>query len=62
MDSSSEVFIALMRTLLVAKEAILPYAMTILESLASILHSISSNPSNPKFNHFVFECLGASIS
>ncbi|KAJ3031576.1 UNVERIFIED_CONTAM: importin-alpha export receptor [Siphonaria sp. JEL0065] len=52
---------ALMRVLLVARDDILPYASEILNRLTQIISVIAENPSNPKFNHFAFESVGALI-
>ncbi|KAI9337773.1 Cse1-domain-containing protein [Obelidium mucronatum] len=52
---------ALMRVLLVGRDDILPYASEILNRLTQIIDVIAKNPSNPKFNHFAFESVGALI-
>ncbi|CAO3625530.1 unnamed protein product [Cunninghamella echinulata] len=38
-----------------------PYVNVIMAKLTNILAIVSKNPSNPKFNHFVFESIGALI-
>lgn len=38
-----------------------PYVNVIMSKLTNILAVVSRNPSNPKFNHFVFESIGALI-
>jgi exportin-2 (importin alpha re-exporter) len=50
-----------MRVIFVSKEDMAPYAKNILERLVSILELISKNPSNPKFNHYVFESIGSLV-
>ncbi|KAJ3285820.1 importin-alpha export receptor [Rhizoclosmatium sp. JEL0117] len=52
---------ALMRVLLVARDDVLPYVSELLNRLTRIIEVISKNPSNPKFNHFAFESVGALI-
>lgn len=37
------------------------FKITIIEQLLNILQIILKNPSNPKFNHYIFECLGLLI-
>lgn len=37
------------------------FKVTIINQLLSILQIILKNPSNPKFNHYLFECLGLLI-
>ena len=50
-----------MRIISIAQKEILPYTSTVLEKLTRILEVISKNPSNPKFNHFVFESIGSLV-
>lgn len=50
-----------MRVIYISRAEMKPYAKTILEHLTKILELISKNPSNPKFNHYVFESIGALV-
>ncbi|KAJ3413290.1 Exportin-2 [Chytridiales sp. JEL 0842] len=52
---------AIARAVMTAQDDCLPSATDILTRLTKIIEAISRNPSNPKFNHFVFETLGALI-
>ncbi|KAJ1997714.1 importin-alpha export receptor, partial [Coemansia thaxteri] len=48
-----------MRVFLASRTNILPLAPAALGKLAVILGEVSKNPSNPKFNHFLFEAVGS---
>ncbi|KAI8321716.1 importin-alpha re-exporter [Martensiomyces pterosporus] len=48
-----------MRIFLASRTNILPLAPAALGKLAGILSEVSKNPSNPKFNHFMFEAIGS---
>ncbi|KAJ1940532.1 importin-alpha export receptor, partial [Kickxella alabastrina] len=48
-----------MRIVLATRTNILPLAPAALAKLAAILAEVSKNPSNPRFNHFMFEAIGA---
>ncbi|KAF9346193.1 importin-alpha export receptor, partial [Mortierella sp. NVP85] len=50
-----------MRVILTVRERMLPLVSLSLGRLTAIVHAVSSNPSNPKFNHYVFESIGALI-
>lgn len=50
-----------MRVLVIIKEAVLPFADTVLQNLIQITDIISANPSNPRFYYYHFEALGAFI-
>lgn len=52
---------AIMRVIITARGDAAPYASFIIQHLTAILSQISRNPSNPKFNHYVFEALGGLI-
>ena len=52
---------ALYRTLSVLKERALPLAGDMFTSLKSVLFSVKKNPTNPQFNHFLFECIALLI-
>lgn len=54
-------FIAVMRVIYIARQTMEPYVLHIFERLTKILEIISKNPSNPKFNHYVFESIGSLI-
>jgi exportin-2 (importin alpha re-exporter) len=51
----------LLRIIFSLKEAILPMTQLLFRELLLILQEVSKNPGNPKFNHFLFESLGALI-
>lgn len=50
-----------MRVIITCRQTLAPYVNIIIGKLTSILAVISSNPSNPRFNHYVFESIGALI-
>jgi exportin-2 (importin alpha re-exporter) len=50
-----------MRILIVSRDATGPLADFVLGELLKITLEISKNPSNPRFNHYNFESLGAII-
>lgn len=50
-----------MRVILTVREKMLPLVNICLARLTAIVQAVSSNPSNPQFNHFVFESIGALI-
>ncbi|KAF9316527.1 importin-alpha export receptor [Podila horticola] len=50
-----------MRVILTVREKMLPLVSLSLARLTHIVQAVSSNPSNPKFNHYVFESIGALI-
>ncbi|KAF8538224.1 Cse1-domain-containing protein [Trichophaea hybrida] len=50
-----------MRILIVARDSTGPLAEFVLKELLKITAEISKNPSNPRFNHYNFESLGAII-
>ncbi|KAJ1966324.1 importin-alpha export receptor [Dipsacomyces acuminosporus] len=50
---------AVMRIILATRTNIIPLAPAALGKLAGILQAVSKNPSNPKFNHFMFESVAA---
>ncbi|KAJ5070245.1 exportin-2 [Anaeramoeba ignava] len=52
---------AILRVIVVAKSYILPYAEVALKQLCSILLDICKNPTNPMFNHYLFESIAALI-
>jgi exportin-2 (importin alpha re-exporter) len=51
----------IMRTVMTLRGDVVPFAGTIINKLTSIIGVISSNPSNPKFNHYAFETLGGMV-
>lgn len=51
----------LMRILIVARESIGPLVEFALKELLKITAETSKNPSNPRFNHYTFESLGAVV-
>ncbi|CAG8777794.1 18793_t:CDS:2, partial [Acaulospora morrowiae] len=50
-----------MRVIFTAREDMVPYVADIMDHLNKILGEISKNPSNPRFNHYVFESIGALV-
>ncbi|KAF9182619.1 importin-alpha export receptor, partial [Haplosporangium sp. Z 767] len=50
-----------MRVILTVREKMMPLVSLCLARLTAIVQAVSSNPSNPKFNHYVFESIGALI-
>lgn len=50
-----------MRTVAFAKDAIAEYAPLIIESLSTVLGAVCANPTNPTFNHYLFETMAAVI-
>eukprot|EP01135_Chromosphaera_perkinsii_P000361 Nk52_evm8s78 gene=Nk52_evmTU8s78 len=52
---------AVVRLLMTSKGDVSPYASQVLTKLTDILRAVSKNPSKPKFNHYLFECISASI-
>lgn len=54
-------FAAIMRVISASKEEMGPYTEPALQKLTQIMLIISKNPSNPKFNHYLFEAVGALV-
>ncbi|KAI9340023.1 Cse1-domain-containing protein [Zopfochytrium polystomum] len=52
---------AIVRLLVVLKETAAPISSDMIAELTRLLEIIHKNPSNPKFNHYVFEALGTVI-
>jgi len=52
---------AIMRVTVVAGEAMAPYANVCITSLNGILGRVCANPSNPTFNHFLFETVASLV-
>ncbi|KAF8457248.1 armadillo-type protein [Terfezia claveryi] len=50
-----------MRILIVARETTAPHTQLILGELIKIMAETAKNPSNPRFNHYCFESVGAVI-
>ena len=51
----------LMRVMTVGRETMAPFVEISTQHLVGILAEISKNPSNPRFNHYLFEALAALI-
>ncbi|ORZ08645.1 Cse1-domain-containing protein [Absidia repens] len=49
------------RVITTSRKDMVPYVNAIMGKLTTILAVVSKNPSNPKFDHFVFESIGALI-
>ncbi|CAO3609832.1 unnamed protein product [Mucor hiemalis] len=52
---------AVMRVIITSRQDMIPYVNVIMGKLTTILSVVSKNPSNPKFNHYIFESIGALI-
>lgn len=50
-----------MRVIITSRQDMIPYVNVIMGKLTTILSIVSKNPSNPKFNHYIFESIGALI-
>lgn len=50
-----------MRVIITTRHVLLHSVPTIIAKLGLVINEISRNPSNPKFNHFVFESLAALV-
>ena len=53
--------LGLMRVMTVSRDTLEPFLQVSTHHLVGILGEISRNPSNPRFNHYLFECLAALI-
>lgn len=51
----------LMRVMTISRETMAPFVEVTIQHLVGILAEISKNPSNPRFNHYLFEALAALI-
>jgi len=51
----------MMRVMAVGRDTLAPFLEISTQHLVGILVEISKNPSNPRFNHYLFECLAALI-
>ena len=52
---------AVMRVTVVAAEGMAPYANVCIEELKNILGRVCANPSNPSFNHYLFESIASLV-
>ncbi|CEI96205.1 hypothetical protein RMCBS344292_10371 [Rhizopus microsporus] len=52
---------AVMRVIIISRSDMIPYVNVIMGKLTQILSIVSKNPSNPRFNHYIFESIGALI-
>ncbi|KAI8375933.1 Cse1-domain-containing protein [Radiomyces spectabilis] len=52
---------AVMRVIITSRQDMTPYVNAIMKKLTDILAMVSKNPSNPRFNHYIFESIGALI-
>ncbi|KAI8071011.1 exportin-2-like protein [Gongronella butleri] len=52
---------AIFRVIVTSRKDMVPYVTVIMSKLTNVMAIISKNPSNPKFNHFVFESIGGLI-
>ncbi len=60
-DENQYVMRTIMRVTVVAGEAMAPYASFCIESLKSVLQRVCANPSNPTFNHYLFESVASLV-
>ena len=60
-EENAHVMRAIMRVAVVAEGAMAPYVTVCVEALKSILGRVCANPSNPTFNHFLFETVAALV-
>lgn len=51
----------ILRLCTVCKDGMSPYVEAVLKVLVELLVAVISNPANPLFNHYLFECLAALI-
>ena len=59
--STLSLMIGMMRVMAVSRETLTPFLQVCTDHLVGILVEIGKNPSNPRFNHYLFECLAALI-
>ncbi|KAI0244255.1 importin-alpha export receptor [Massospora cicadina] len=52
---------AVMRTILIGKQTIANHRLLVAQKLGGLLAPVSANPSNPRYNHYLFECIGAVV-
>ncbi|KAI8149148.1 Cse1-domain-containing protein [Fennellomyces sp. T-0311] len=52
---------AVMRVIITCRQDMVAYVNVIMGKLTNILAVVSANPSNPRFNHYIFESMGALI-
>jgi exportin-2 (importin alpha re-exporter) len=52
---------AVMRVIIISRQDMTAYVNVIMGKLTHILAIVSKNPSNPRFNHYTFESIGALI-
>lgn len=50
---------SVMRAILIGKQTITQHKLLVAQKLGAILYIVSTNPSNPRYNHYLFECIGA---
>lgn len=50
-----------MRVIVTSQEEAIPFSTQIVNALVSILGKICKNPTNPSFNHYLFESISATI-
>jgi exportin-2 (importin alpha re-exporter) len=53
--------VGVMRVMTVSRDSMAPFLQVATQHLVGILAEISKNPSNPRFNHYLFESLAALI-
>jgi exportin-2 (importin alpha re-exporter) len=61
MSAAGRADVGLMRVFTVARETMTPLVEVSTQHLVGILAEISKNPSNPRFNHYLFESIAALI-
>lgn len=53
--------IGIMRVVITTRASLAPIFQPVLEHLVKIMTEVSKNPSNPKFNHYLFESVSALV-
>jgi exportin-2 (importin alpha re-exporter) len=63
-DSSENEYVAraIMRVCITAKGTSAPFVQVLLEKVKQLVIKVSSNPTNPQFNHYLFEIIACLIS
>lgn len=60
-EENAYVMRAILRVTVVAAEGMAPYANVCIEELKAILSRVCANPSNPTFNHYLFETIASLV-
>ena len=60
-EENEYVMKAILRSMSMMKEKVVPFSDTLLEQLATKLTAVSQNPRKPHFNHYLFESICCTI-